>query len=141
MITPNDITIKRLKDAQVKGNFTIKCENSEQIHMLHDFFWTLKPFIKFKDIKNVPQEKSNNRVQNANGTWGCILITCGLFGDPNRKYIIKYESLNELLKLREVFNIRANKFDMYLIKKRGYDMFTPNFYQLCADMTIYKVKK
>ena len=131
MITPNDITIKRLKDAQVKGNFTIKCENSEQIHMLHDFFWTLKPFIKFKDIKNVVQEKNNRNV----------LITCGLLSDPNRKYIIKYESLNELLKLREIFNIRANKFDMYLIKKRGYDMFTPNFYQLCADMTIYKVKK
>jgi hypothetical protein len=70
-------------------------------------------------------------------------MSCGLFSNPNRRYryIIKYESLNELLKLREIFNIRANKFDMYLIKKRGYDMFTTDFYQRCADMTIYKVKK
>lgn len=137
MITPNDITIKRLKDAQVKGSFSIICDDNEQFRMIQAFFETSKDFIKFKSIPDIGKVKEARLAQPIYSPYFPLFIV----GDTRLKFLIKYESLNELLKLREVFNIRANKFDMYLIKKRGYDMFTPNFYQLCADMTIYKVKK
>lgn len=135
------IKLQRLQDAVVKGNFTIKCDTSEQIHMLHDFFWTFKPYIRFKDITMALQKKKDNVVLNSNGTYGCKIITMGIVGDTNRRFIIKYENLEQLLKLREIFKIRANKFDMKLIEKRGYNMFTVDFYKACENTDILKVRK
>jgi hypothetical protein len=127
MINPNDIKIRRLKDAPVKGNFTINCENEKEFYNVKQFFNTTKDYIKFRDIKECITPYMDTPTY--------------LLVENILKFTIKYESLNELLKLREVFNIRANKFDMYLINKRGYNPFTPDFYTRCADPVIYKVKK
>ena len=127
MISPNDITLKRLKDAQVKGSFAIICDSVEDFLFLRLFFNSDKNYIKFKDIKAVDTTaKSLKPAKNYNN---------------DCKFYIKYESLIELLKLREIFNIRANKFDMYLIQKRKYNPFTDDFYIKTADKTIYKIKK
>jgi hypothetical protein len=122
-----DIELRRLKDVKVKGNFTINCENVQQLLFLHKWFRTTKGQIKFKDITNKNLPPLNHMSY--------------MFTSNPYRYIIKYESLNELLKLREIFNVRASKFDMELIKKRNYNPFTEDFYSRCADMTIYKVKK
>ena len=110
-----DITLRRLKDVAVKGNFSINCDSVEDFLSLRMFFNTNKDYISFKDIRNV---QSSSYSSNWAG------------GKPNTscKFIIKYDTLNELLKLREIFRTRAGKFDMRLIKKRGYDPFTPDFY-------------
>lgn len=128
MISP--IKLKRLKDAEVKGSFAIISDSVEDFLFLRLFFDTEKNYIWFKDIKKV--DTKTRSLKEAEYSQKAAM---------DCKFYIKYESLIELLKLREVFNIRANKFDMYLIKKRGYDMFKPDFYSRCADMTIYKVKK
>lgn len=118
------IKLQRLKDVTIKGNFTIKCTKSCEIFRLHDFFKSYKNNIKFKDIKNVPSQPN-------------IDVRISL----DEQFIIKYESLAELLKLREICQIRANKFDMKLIEKRGYDPFTPEFYKSCENTDIVKVRK
>ena len=137
MITPDDIKLKRLKDAQVKGSFAIICDNNNQFRHIQAFFETSKDYIRFKNIPSIGEIKEKRLSQIIYAPYFPLFIS----NDKRVKFYIKYESLNELLKLREVFNIRANKFDIYLIKKRGYDMFKPDFYKRCADATIYKVKK
>ena len=91
------------------------------------FFDTKKDYISFKDIRNV---QSSSYSSNWTG------------GKPNTfcKFFIKYNTLNELLKLREIFRTRAGKFDMRLIKKREYNPFTPDFY-LETTKPVGKVRK
>jgi hypothetical protein len=119
------IKLKRLQDIIVKGNFSINCDNNDEVTMLHNFFFTLNNYIKFKDISNISKENINVVEIDTN----------------NKTFIIKYESLAELLKLREIFRIRASKFDMRLIKKRKYNMFTDEFYTLCENTNIQKIRK
>ena len=133
------IKLRRLQDVAVKGNFTINCETSDEIHMLHDFFWTEKSAIKFKDIQHVPTKMPVDKIIHEDK---CTTVyTMGLKNDPNRKFVIKFETLAELLKLRELFRVRSSKFDMYLIKKRGYNMFTTDFYKQCENTDIQRVRK
>lgn len=122
----NTIKLKRLQDIIVKGNFSINCDNNDEIIMLHQFFFTLNNYIKFKDISSI-SNKENININEIN--------------TDIKTFIIKYESLAELLKLREIFRIRASKFDMALIKKRKYNMFTDDFYILCENTNIQKIRK
>lgn len=105
-----DLKLRRLQQVAVKGNFTINCDTNEECHQIQRFFCTTKSYIKFKDLKNGNREKDFE------------------YNNFNKKFIIKYENLQELLKLREIFNTRASKFDMYLIKKRGYNPFVESFF-------------
>lgn len=126
------LKLTRLQDNQVKGSFALNCETNEQFIRLQTFFITSNDFVKFKSIPAIGEFKQKQWISHIYTP----LLVCG---DKRLKFLIKYESLNELLKLREIFKARGNKFDMYLIKKRGYDMFTPEFFEKCADKTIYKV--
>ena len=128
------LNLRRLSDVPVKGSFALNCETNEQFIRLQTFFITSKDFVKFKDIPNIPAWKYNN--PESKFVLYAPLFVCG---DKRVKFFIKYESLNELLKLREIFNARGNKFDMYLIKKRGYDMFTPEFFEKCVSSIIKKI--
>jgi len=127
----------------VKGSFALNCENPDQFRMIQKFFETHNDFVRFKDIPSIGERKYNTLARIPKVLIPLVSKLQISIGDDTIekrvKFFIKYESLNELLKLREVFNARGNKFDMYLIKKRGYDMFTPEFFEKCADKTIYKV--
>lgn len=129
LVNPKGIILTRLQAIPVKGNFTINCDSVEDFLFLRHFFDTDKNYIHFKNIRNIKEDREFLKV-----------------GKPEThstdlRFFIKYESLNELLKLREIFNIRASKFDMYLIEKRKYNPFTKDFYARTADQTIYKVNK
>ena len=143
-----DIQLRRLKDVAVKGNFTINCHDEAMYMDVLGFLYNPKAsqVIRFKDIPEIgrfqkqlkeDQERSLRETGWPLLTLGYAYVRCR----PPFRFIIKYESLNELLKLREIFNIRASKFDTYLIEKRGYNPFTEDFFDRCADKTIYKVKK
>lgn len=115
-----DITVRRLNDISVKGNFTIHCETEADAILIRSVFKTTGDNIRFKDIKDNPEVDSS---------------TLPL----NMKFFIRFESLNELLKLRETFRARGSKFDMYLIRKRKYNPFENDFYKHCADPVVHKV--
>lgn len=92
----------KLKDVPITGNFSINCETHDQYIMLQNFFHTNNQSIAFSKINQVKNQKSITKES-----------------DSSRlKFVIKYESFEELLRLRDIFMVRANKFDMYLIKKR-----------------------
>ena len=129
------IKLRRLQDVAVKGNFTINCEDNLQFIMLQQFFCISSDNIRFKNVHKIP-------------TYICSLIPSHfpfvpvmISGDTRTKFIIRYETLAELLKLRELFRVRSSKFDMYLIKKRGYNMLTTDFYKLCENTDIQRVRK
>jgi hypothetical protein len=152
-----DITLRRLQEVNVKGSFSINCHNEEMYSHVLDFFYNPKAtkVLRFKDIpaleafhKRLEEDSKMNAFINkyVDPMKRVIFpVITRSYADvrafPPFKFTIKYETLNELLKLREIFNIRANKFDTYLIEKRGYNPFTADFYSKCADKTIYKVKK
>jgi len=153
MNQPKDIQLRRLQEVAVKGNFTINCDTLEQkvrvMRFFDTFLYTRKnhDYVYFKDIKNIIPENGRDGADET-----CVDIDASVFLEivdsqpkPKKKithkFFIKYESLTELLKLREIFNIRAGKFDIHLIKKRGYNPFTEDFYKRCADSTIYKIKR
>ena len=46
----NTIKLKRLQDIIVKGNFSINCDNNDEIIMLHQCFFTLNNYIKFEQV-------------------------------------------------------------------------------------------
>jgi len=128
-----DLKLRRLQEIPITGTFTINCETNEYFCLVQSLFLTSHDYIRFKDIGLIPIRQS--RVSPS-----FPYIPLHICGDKRLKFKIKYESLNELLKLREVFQVRANKFDTYLIQKRGYDPFTNDFYAKCDDPTIYKVR-
>ena len=115
-----DITVRRLSDISVKGNFTIHCETRDDAAIIRSIFRKNSDNIRFQDIKDRPDVEFDSF-------------------PLHMKFGIKYESLNELLKLREIFRTRGGRFDMFLIRKRGYDPFGDNFYERIADPVIYKV--
>lgn len=117
----------KLKDYQVKGNFTIRCHDYEHYIKVLKFFNVsdAKGFVFFRDLNNT---KSKTFIPPV--------------GDPPKKlnFILKYESLNELLKLREIFGTRASQFETRLIEKRKYDPFTPDFFDKLSQ-PIIKIRK
>ena len=122
------IQLRRLTEVPVTGAFALKCETPEQFKFLQSFFITFDDYVKFKDLPEIGKHRAG------------IGYPINFDANESRvKFFIKYESLNELLKLREVFNARGNKFDLYLIKKRGYNILLPDFFDKCADPKIYKV--
>ncbi len=131
------IKLRRLKDVKIKGNFTINCDTNDEFIKLQIFFCASGDYIKFKNISK-SKTYLDQLAQNYINIPFFPLYICG---DTRTKFIIKYESLEELLKLREIFRVRSGKFDMYLIKKRGYDMFTNDFYKACENTDILKVRK
>lgn len=118
------IAFKRLRDTNTAGNFTIKCETNIQFIHVQGFFETSKDNIKFKDLLEVGKIRQERLSQVPYAPYFPLLIS----GDKRLRFVIKYENLNELLKLREIFNIRGGKFDMYLIEKRNYDPFNEMFF-------------
>ena len=142
-----DIPLNRLKDVQIKGNFTINCHDEAMYSKVLTFFYNPKATtkLKFKDIPALElfHEQLDRDNKESMEKTGLPLLTRAYIvaGVAPFKFIIKYESLHELLKLREIFGTRAGKFDTYLIEKRGYDPFDDKFYARCAETTINKVMK
>jgi hypothetical protein len=118
------IAFKRLRDTSTAGNFTIKCETNIQFIHVQGFFETSKDNIRFKDLLAVGETKAKRLSQVPYAPYFPLLIS----GDKRLRFVIKYENLNELLKLREIFNIRGGKFDMYLVEKRDYNPFNEKFF-------------
>lgn len=110
------IVLRRLQDVDAGGNFTIHCDSVEDFLFVRSFFNTSSNNIAFKNIKpKTPNDPFLKRGDKDSFHQGL-------------RFFIKYENLNELLKLREIFNTRGGKFDMYLIKKRGYNPFDEMFF-------------
>lgn len=132
-----DIQLRRLKDVQVKGNFTIKCFHWKTLDNIHNFLQYDEPIphymyvakLKFKDLQKLNPRPSAT-VSNVEPQIA-----------KDHRCIIMYESMHELLKLREIFQIRANKFDCYLIDKRKYNPFNADFFDKLRDPVIHKVRK
>jgi len=118
------IAFRRLNAVDSGGNFTIKCETTSQFIQLQAFFETSKEYIRFKDLSEVGKTKQSRLSQVPYAPYFPLMIC----GDKRLKFIIKYENLNELLKLREIFDIRGGKFDMYLIDKRHYNPLDEKFF-------------
>lgn len=129
------LKLTRLKQVPIKGNFTINCEDNLQFIMVQKFFCTSGEYIRFKNIHKILEFLCKK------DTVLFPYIPLMVCGDKRTKFIIKYETLEELLKIREIFRVRSGRFDMELIKKRDYDPFTDDFYKLCENTNIEKVRK
>ena len=119
-----------LKSFVIKGNFTINCCSLKDYLIVRNFFPVKKDFIYFKDIAKLSEKFSPNLVFD--------------IGDRKSKlkFVIKYESMGELLKLRDIFKIRANKFDTRLIEKRKMvNIFGPDFYKEFDNLNIEKIRR
>lgn len=129
-----DIELRRLKDVKVRGCFTLKTRKWDDIDYVVQFFQMTHQSpdkIKFKELVKL----------NYVPVMGLLEPDPYPDFDMEWRLYIMYESLHELLKLREVFQIRANKFDMYLIEKRGYNPFDEHFFKKLRDPVIHKVRK
>jgi len=117
--------LRKLQEISVAGNFTFNCDTIEEFQNLRRFFCTHANVISFNDIHKPLSifEPSQNHVP------------------KDLKFVVRYNSLNQLLKLRETFRARGTRFDMYLIKKRkmGDDFFDENLYDKLLDPVIYKI--
>lgn len=122
-----DIKPIRLKDFTIKGNFTIKCQCDEHFTMVQQFFGTTKDTIQFKQLLNInPIESFKN----------CLSVPhtpLVIDDDKITKFIIKYETIDELLKLREIFRVRASQFETRLMEKRKYNPFTNDFFSKLTE--------
>jgi hypothetical protein len=135
-----DITLRRLKDVKVKGKFTINCEYSDYFDYVRSFFQTSLDETTFRHAMLFQYNMGNVATQYCPAPVPSLVFNGPMPVHSNRFYI-HYESLHELLKLREIFRIRANKFDVYLIKKRGYNPFHEHFFDDLRDPVIHKVRK
>ena len=112
----NPISFKRLRETDVSGNFTINCDSVEDFLFVRSFFNTASNNITFKNIKRKttddPFLKAGDKAS----------------FHQSLKFIIRYENLQQLLKLREIFNVRGQKFDTYLIDKRKYNPLDDSFF-------------
>lgn len=130
------IKLRRLQEVPVKGNFTIYCEDHEQFIKLQTLFTTSAEYVVFRNIPEILNNKS---------TYVCTFIPVYDSKDTRTKFIIKYESLMELLKLRDIFRIRGAKFDVYLLAKRKmgeFDtFFSEELLKQFKDLTISKIRK
>ena len=116
------IKLRRLMEVDPSGNFSVNCDTSEQFQSVQRFFNTNKDKLDFKELCEERPEPTN------------------LEPSSFPKFTIHYNNLHELLKLREIFRIRASKFDMYLIEKRGYNPFNEKFAEIYYA-PIVKVRK
>lgn len=135
------IKLRRLQEVPVKGNFTIHCENHEQFVKLQNLFLTGIDYTIFKKVPKI-YEISTDAIyayRSAHANDASLPL------DKKTKFIIKYESLAELLKLRDIFRIRGAKFDVYLLAKRKmgeFDtFFSENFLKEFLNLNISKIRK
>lgn len=135
-----DITLRRLKDVEVKGKFTINCESSDYFDYVRSFFQTSLDQTTFRHAMLLQYNMGNMATQ-YNPCPVPALVFIGPIPIQSNRFYIHYESLHELLKLREIFCIRANKFDFRLIKKRKYNPFDKEFFNKIRDPIIYKIRK
>jgi hypothetical protein len=121
--------LTRLKDMEIGGSFTINCENKEQLIMIQDFFKTKNLSIAFNKIAIVKDKEYEKGKSSPLKT-------------QKYKFVIKYNTIEELLKLRDIFEIRANKFDMSLNKKRNKKIvFNDDLLEMFLSLDISKVRK
>lgn len=124
------ITLKRLQEVPVKGNFSINCETNAEFDHLTLLFNTSNDYIYFKDVQLIGTK-----------SWSCNLVR----DETRKKFTIKYESLAELLKLRDIFKIRGAKFDTYLLEKRKMgtfdSFFSVSLLEEFKNLNISKIRK
>lgn len=129
------LQFERLREIPIKGNFTIKSHTFDVYKFVMSFFYNrgAKQALYFKELNHLPSfqkeiEEYKQECEKSNQFFIIESFSPVWTVKDKWKFIIRYESLNELLKLREIFNVRGNGFDTRLIEKRGYNPFTPDFF-------------